>query len=118
MFLVFRFFFANKTILPHFSREGKGVSSKLMVMVGVYMCYKVLICRIQVISCFMSLKFLKRPIIVPYLFQNDPKNPIFVPYFLLEKSHISHIFFQNDQWAACHKEINVTCNYKIYAEEN
>ena len=26
--------------------------------------------------------------------QNDPKNPIFVPYFLLEKSHISHIFFK------------------------
>ena len=41
----------------------------------------------------MSLNiFLKCPIIVPYLFQNDPKNPIFVPYFLLEKSHISHIF--------------------------
>ena len=40
----------------------------------------------------MSLK-----IIVPYFFQNDPKNPIFVPYFLLEKSHIS----QNAQWATC-----------------
>ena len=24
----------------------------------------------------------------PIFFQNDPKNPIFVPYFLLEKSHI------------------------------
>ena len=34
------------------------------------------------------------PIIVPYLFQNDPKNPIFAPYFPLEKSHISHIFFK------------------------
>ena len=31
---------------------------------------------------------------VPCLFQNDPRNPIFVPYFLLEKSHISHIFFK------------------------
>ena len=28
------------------------------------------------------------------LCQNDPKNPIFVPYFLIEKSHISHIFFK------------------------
>ena len=25
---------------------------------------------------------------------NVPKLPIFVPYFLLEKSHISHIFFK------------------------
>ena len=39
-------FFANETILS----PSKGVSSKLMVMVGVYMCYKVLICRIQVIK--------------------------------------------------------------------
>ena len=39
-------FFANETT----EVEGKGVSSKLMVMVGVYMCYKVLICRIQVIK--------------------------------------------------------------------
>ena len=30
----------------------------------------------------------------PIFFQNDPKNPIFVPYSLLEKSHISHIFFK------------------------
>ena len=37
---------------PYFPTEveGKDVSSKLMVMVGVYMCYKVLICRIQVIK--------------------------------------------------------------------
>ena len=37
---------------PYFPTEveGKGVSSKLMVMVDVYMCYKVLICRIQVIK--------------------------------------------------------------------
>ena len=37
---------------PYFPTEveGKGVSSKLMVMVGVYICYKVLICRIQVIK--------------------------------------------------------------------
>ena len=37
---------------PYFPTEveGKGVSSKLMVMVGVYMCYMVLICRIQVIK--------------------------------------------------------------------
>ena len=37
---------------PYFPTEveGKGVSPKLMVMVGVYMCYKVLIWRIQVIK--------------------------------------------------------------------
>ena len=82
------------------------------------MCYKVLICRIQVIKqTNVTKKIFKCPIIDPYLFQNDPENPIFVPYFLLEKSHISHIFFKM-LWAACHKEINVTCNYKIYAEEN
>ena len=71
---------------PYFPTEveGKGVSSKLMVMVGVYMCYKVLICRMQVI----------KQTYVTCLFQNDPKNPIFVPYFLLEKSHISHIVFK------------------------
>ena len=33
--------------------------------------------------------------IVPYCFQNDPKNPIFVPHFLLEKSHI---FFKMFSW--------------------
>ena len=76
---------------PYFPTEveGKGVSSKLMVMVGVYMCYKVLICRIQVIKQ-TYVNFFKYPIIVPYFYQNDPKNPIFV----LEKSHISHIFFK------------------------
>ena len=81
---------------PYFPTEveGKGVSSKLMVMVGVYMCYKVLICRIQVIKQTYVIHFFKCPIIVQCLFQNDPKNPIFVPYFLLEKSHISHIFFK------------------------
>ena len=40
------------------------------------------------------LKFFKCPIIVPYIFQNYPKYPLFVPYFLLEKSHISHIVFK------------------------
>ena len=35
---------------PYFPTEVEGVSSKLMVMVGVYMCYKVLIWRIQVIK--------------------------------------------------------------------
>ena len=36
---------------PYFPTEveGKDVSSKLMVMVGVYVCY-ILICRIQVIK--------------------------------------------------------------------
>ena len=92
MFLVFRFFLQMRPYFPT-EVEGKGVSSKLMVMVGVYMCYKVLICRIQVIKQ-TYVTFLKCPIIVPYLFQNDPKNPILVPYFLLEKSHISHIFFK------------------------
>ena len=91
---IFRLFLQMR---PYFATEveGKGVSSKLMVMVGVYMCYKVLICRIQVIKqTYVTYNFLKCPIIVPCLFQNDPKNPIFVPYFLLEKSHISHIFFK------------------------
>ena len=49
MFLVFRFFLQMRPYFPT-EVEGKGVSSKLMVMVGVYMCYKVLICRIQVIK--------------------------------------------------------------------
>ena len=44
--------------------------------------------------CHLCHNFFKCPIIVPCLFQNDPKNRIFVPYFLLEKSHISHIFFK------------------------
>ena len=37
---------------PYFPTEveGRDISSKLMVMVGVYMCYKVLICRIQVVK--------------------------------------------------------------------
>ena len=83
MFLVFRFFLQMRPYFPT-EVEGKGVSCKLMVMVGVNMCYKVLICRIQVI----------KQTYVTCLFQNDPKNPIFVPYFLLEKSHISHIFFK------------------------
>ena len=62
---------------PYFPTEveGKDVSSKLMVMVGVYMCYKVLILK-------MSHNF----------FKMTPKIP--VPYFLLEKPHISHIFFK------------------------
>ena len=57
-----------------------------------------------------------------------PINPIFGSKWP-QKSHICPIFsprkiphfpyfFQNAQWAACHKEINVTGNYKIYAEEN
>ena len=46
MFLVFRFVLQMRPYFPT-EEEGKGVSSKLMVMVGVYMCYKVLICRIQ-----------------------------------------------------------------------
>ena len=107
MFLGFRFFLQMRPYFPT-EVEDKGVSSKLMVMAGVYMCYKVMIWRIQVIKQ-TYVNFLK------CLYQNDPKNPIFVPYFLLEKSHISHIFFK---WAACHKEINVTCKYKICAEEN
>ena len=76
---------------PYFPTEveGKDGSSKLMLMVST--CYNVVICRIQVKDKLMSL--LKYPIIVPYLFQNV-------------------------QWAACHKEIKVACNYKIYAEEN
>ena len=49
MFLVFRFFLQMRPYFPT-EVEGKGVSSKLMVMVGVYMSYKVLICRIQVIK--------------------------------------------------------------------
>ena len=49
MFLVFRFFLQMRPYFPT-EVEGKDVSSKLMVMVGVYMCYKVLICRIQVIK--------------------------------------------------------------------
>ena len=88
MFLGFRFFLQMRPYFPT-EVEGEGVSSKLMVMVGVYMCYKVLIWRIQVIKqTYVTYNFLK------CLFQNDPKDPIFVPYFLLEKSHISHIFFK------------------------
>ena len=56
MFLVFRFFLQMRPCFPT-EVEGKDVSSKLMVMVGVYMCYKVLICRIQVIKQTCHLKF-------------------------------------------------------------
>ena len=89
MFLVFRFLLQMRPYFPT-EVEGKDISSKLMVMVGVYMCYNVLICRIQVIrqTYVTFMLFLKYPIIVPYFFQNEPKNPKFVPYFLLEKSHI------------------------------
>ena len=68
MFLVFRLFLQMRPYFPT-EVEGKGVSSKLMVMVGVYMCYKVLICRIQVI----------KQTYVTCLFQNDRKNHIFSP---------------------------------------
>ena len=49
-----------------------------------------------------------------HLFKISHNCPIFSP----RKIPYLPYFFQNVQWAACHKEINVTCNYKIYAEEN
>ena len=68
--------------------------------------------------CHLCHNFFKCPIIVPCLFQNDPKKTHICPIFSPRKSPHFPYFFQNAPWAACHKEINVTCKYKIYAEEN
>ena len=51
-------------------------------------------------------------------FSKSPQKSNICPIFSPRKIPHFPYFFQNAQWAACHKEINVTCKYKICAEEN
>ena len=64
------------------------------------------------------LKIFKMSHNCPIFFSKWPQKSHICPIFSPRKIPHFPYFFQNAQWAACHKEINVTCNYKIYAEEN